>query len=162
MSKAELLANLQTENQEWEALLDQIGEARMEQPGVADDWSIKDIVAHLTGWRRRTVARLRAARRGAGEPVMDWPSELQTDDEINRWIYQRNRDRSLQEVLGDSRQIFQDMVAAVAAFSDDELADPQTFPWTEGEPLSAAMLFGHFHEEHEADMRAWLARQEAR
>ena len=156
------MADLQAENQEWEALLDQIGAARMDQPDVAEHWSIKDIVAHLTGWRRRTVAHLRAARRGEGAPVMDWPSELQTDDEINAWIYETNRDRSVQDVLADSRQIFQDMVAAVDAFSDDELADPQTIPWTEGEPLSAAMLFGHFHDEHEADMRGWLARQDAR
>ena len=50
MNKSELLNGLRKEYQQWEALLDQIGEARMDQPGVAADWSIKDIVAHLTGW----------------------------------------------------------------------------------------------------------------
>ena len=33
----------------------------MTQPEVAGGWSIKDIVAHITGWRRRTVNRFRAA-----------------------------------------------------------------------------------------------------
>jgi hypothetical protein len=26
------------------------------------------------------------------------------------------------------------------------------------EPMSAAAFFGHFHEEHEPDMRAWLGK----
>ena len=40
-----------------------------------------------------------------------------------------------------------------------ELLDPQRFAWMEGQPLTAAALFAHFHEEHEPDMRAWLAQQ---
>ena len=54
MNKSELLNGVREEYRQWEALLNQIGEARMDQPGAAADWSIKDIVAHLTGWRRRT------------------------------------------------------------------------------------------------------------
>ena len=49
MNKSELLNELQKEYGQWQALLDQIGPARMNQPGVTGDWSIKDIVAHLTG-----------------------------------------------------------------------------------------------------------------
>ena len=40
-------------------------------------------VAHLTGWRRRTVNRLRAEGRAEPEPPPPWPAYLQTDDEIN-------------------------------------------------------------------------------
>ncbi len=54
ISKTQLLAELNNENAYWQALLDDIGEANMTQPEVAGGWSIKDIVAHLTGWRRRT------------------------------------------------------------------------------------------------------------
>lgn len=49
MNKSELLNTLREEYQQWEALLDQIGAARMDQPGVNGEWSMKDIVAHLTG-----------------------------------------------------------------------------------------------------------------
>ena len=159
MTRSELLDSLKEENNQWEALLAQIGEARMDQPGVTEQWSIKDIVAHLTGWRRRTVARLQAAQRGEQEPLPPWLAHLQTDDEINAWIYATNRDRSVSEVLDDSRQVFQQLLAAIEAFPAAELIDPHRFHWMNGEPLSAAALFAHFHEEHEPDMRAWLARQ---
>jgi hypothetical protein len=161
MNKTELVNGLHEEQAGWEALLAQIGEARMEQPGVAGPWSIKDIVAHLTGWRRRTVGRLQAGSRGEPEPPPPWPAHFQTADEINAWLYEIDRDRSLREVLQDSRQVFQQLVAAIEAFPEAELMDPDRFPWLEGQPLNAAVLFGHFHEEHEPDMRAWLAQQQS-
>jgi hypothetical protein len=159
MTKAQLLADLQEENRAWEALLAEIGEARIGQPGVAGAWSIKDIVAHLTGWRKRTVARLQAAATGDPEPPPPWPSHLQTDDEINAWIYEMNQRRSLREVLDDSQQTFLALVTAIEALPEAELIDPHHFPWTNGEVLSAKAVFAHFHEEHEPDMRAWLAQQ---
>ena len=44
------------------------------------------------------------------------------------------------------------------AFSEADLLDPARFPWLEASdlPLTGAALYGHFHEEHEADVRAWL------
>lgn len=161
MNRSELLNGLREEYQRWEALLDQIGEARMGQPGVAGHWSIKDIVGHLTGWRRRTVGRLQAAQRGEGEPSPPWPAHLQTDDEINAWIYEANRGRSVREVLDDSHQVFQQLLAAIEGLPDDILSDPaRHLSWWEGQSVSAGDFFGHFHEEHEPDMRAWLAQGE--
>ena len=161
MNKAELLNGLREEYQQWDELLDQIGEAHMDQPGAAADWSIKDIVAHLTGWRRRTVARLQAAQRGEGEPLPYWPAHLQTDDEINAWMYESNRGRSVREVLGDSDHVFQQLLAAIEGLPDEVLSDPaRHLPWLEAQSIQPSDFFGHFHEEHEPDMRAWLERLE--
>ena len=66
MSKQTLLENLQLENQCWETLLEQVDPLLMDKPGFAGNWSVKDLVAHLTGWQRRTVLRLQAALRGGG------------------------------------------------------------------------------------------------
>jgi hypothetical protein len=157
-SKTQLLAELNNENAYWLALLDDIGEANMTQPEVAGGWSIKDIVAHLTGWRRRTVRRVQAALNHEPDFTPPWPPELQEDDEINAWIYESNRDRPLADVLSDSREVFQQLVDAIDAFPDNEHQDPQRIKWLEGEPLSGKLFFSHFHEEHEPDMRAWLVR----
>jgi hypothetical protein len=159
-AKAQLLADLRDEQTQWEALLQDIGEDHMTQPCGAGDWSIKDIVAHLTGWRRRTVARFQAALHHEPPPPPPWPADLQTDDEINAWIYAANRDLPLAEVLQESREVFQQLVEALDAFPAADLLDPARFPWLGSEdlPLTGAALFGHFHEEHESDMRAWLER----
>jgi len=107
MQKSELLSWLHEEYQQWEVFLDQIGPERMEQPGVAGDWSIKDIVAHLTGWQPKLISGLQAAQRGEPEPPPPWPAHLQTEDQINAWIYEANRRRSVREVLDESQHVFQ-------------------------------------------------------
>lgn len=160
MNKAKLLRELQEEYQNWQALLDQIGPAHMDQPGVAGSWSIKDVVAHLTGWRRRTVGRLQALQRGQSEPPPPWPVHLQTDDEINAWIYQSRQNYLVSEVLAESHQIFQQLLAAIEGLPEDVLAEVHRLPWMEGQPFNAAEFFAHFHDEHEPDMRAWLVRVE--
>lgn len=173
-TKARLLEDLNDEQARWEALLRDIGEDHMTQPGVEGEWSIKDIVAHLTFWRRRTVGRFQAALRNEPPPPSPWPSRLGTEkeidmrdeatawDEVNAWNYATNRDRPLADVLQESRDVFQQLVETLGAFPEAVLRDPNTtrFPWLQAEdlPLSGAAFFAHFHEEHEPDMRAWLER----
>jgi len=162
MRRAELLAELKSENEAWERLLAQIGEDRMDEPGAAGAWSIKDVVAHLTAWRRRTVGRLEAAAHGQPEPASPWPADLHEDDEINAWFHARDADKPVREVLSESRGVFQQLAAAIEKFPEAALDDPGRFPWMQGTPVSGAAFFAHFHDEHEADMRAWLSRQPAR
>ena len=158
LSKTQLLTELRTEQAAWEALLDEIGEAHMTQPEVAGGWSIKDIVAHLTGWRRRSVRRFQALLSHAQDFSPPWPPELREDDEINAWIYESNRDRPLADILSDSREVFQQLVNTLDAFSEAELQDLRRILGLEEEPVSGSLFFAHFHEEHEPDMRAWLAK----
>jgi hypothetical protein len=161
MKKSELLTWLQAAYQQWEALLDQIGLERMDQPGVNGQWSIKDLVAHLTGWQPRLIARIQAAQRGEPEPPPPWPAHLQGEDEINAWIYESNRGRPVREVLDASQQSFQQLLAVIEGLPDDVVIErewrlvhlgDQRFP--------AGEFFDHFHDDHEADVRAWLARVE--
>src|SRR5215217_4116813 len=125
MEKSEFLNGLKEEYHQWEALLSQFDPAHMDEPGVTGHWSIKDIVAHLTGWRRRTVARLQAAQRNEPEPPPPWPAHLQTDDEINAWIYEANRGRSVHEVLDESHQVFQQLLAVIEGLPDEVRIDPE-------------------------------------
>src|SRR5438067_12800425 len=89
-SKKQLLAEMQSEQAAWLALLDEIGEENMTQPEVAGGWSIKDIVAHITGWRRRTVLRFQAALDPTVDMTPYWPGELDEADAVdqtNAWTY---------------------------------------------------------------------------
>ena len=121
ISKKQLRASIQSEQAAWLALLDEIGEENMTQPEAASGWSIKDIVAHITGWRGRTVLRFRAALDPTRDMTPPWPAELgEVDedddvDEINAGIYKANRDRPPASVLNNSREVFQQLVTEVLA-----------------------------------------------
>jgi hypothetical protein len=167
MKKSELLTWLQEEYQQWEALLDEIGPARMEQPGVNGDWSMKDIAAHLTGWQPRLTAHLQAAQRGEPEPPLPWPAHLESEDEINAWIYESNKRRSVSDVLDESRQVFQQFLNVIEGLPEDVRIEQvhqggRVFHlvWLNGQRFPAGEFFDHFHDDHEPDIRTWLARVE--
>lgn len=164
MKKSELLSSLQEKNRKWEAYLDQIGLARMDQPGVNGAWSVKDIVAHLTGWNRKLVASLQAAQRGEPEPPPPWPANLQTEDEINAWIYESHRRRSVPEVLAEMKQVHGQLLAVIEALPNDariELIEPKYLVvWVGDTRFHVSEFFDHFDDDHEPDVSAWLTREE--
>ncbi|MGE5378977.1 MAG: ClbS/DfsB family four-helix bundle protein [Bacteroidota bacterium] len=166
MNKSELINHLQAEYQNWEAFLDQIGSARMDLPGVNGDWSMKDIVAHLTGWNRWLVARVRAALGGEPEPPPPWPSQLGSDDEINAWIHEHYRNFSVQEVMEETDYGLQQLLVLMEGLPEDvriEHVEPALhLVWIGEERYPVSEFFDHFRDDHEADVRAWLVREESK
>jgi len=167
MNKSDLLNWLHEEYRQWEALLAQIGPERMDQGGVAGTWSIKDIIAHLIPDNQRLIANIRAAQHGEPEPPPPWPAHFQTDDDINAWIYAANRERPVRDILDESQQFFQQLIAIVEGLPDDIRIEivPQAgrecyFIWLDDQRVRPGEFFDHFHEDHEPDIRAWLARIE--
>lgn len=168
-TKSHMLDSIRAHRARWEALLAEVGEERMLEPGVMGSWTFKDVAAHLTAWRERvTIDRLEAAQRD--EPVRPppWPLELNEDDDadvqvINQWIYLHNRDRSLSEVLADACESWRRMEVAVEGLSEQVLTGPNRFSWMNGEPIGEVVpgSSGHF-EEHEEMIRAWLDGASAR
>jgi len=162
MNKNSLLDRIKLERGFWETLLDEVGEANMTQPGATGDWTFKDVVAHLAQWRQQTIAKLSAAKQQQPPTPPPWPAFLNEETEteqINDWIYETNRHRSLEEVLNESRQQFDRLEELVQSLSEQDLLDPNRFAWMQGKPLGPTLLessFGHFHEEHEPILRIWL------
>ncbi len=59
MDKATFINTLEQSRAEWEALLAQVDEERMLQPGAAGKWSVKDVIAHVTWGEREIVPIMR-------------------------------------------------------------------------------------------------------
>jgi hypothetical protein len=160
MNKAELLTWLMEEQQKWELLLAAIGETRMEQAGVNGDWSMRDIVAHLTGWQRWLVARLQAAAQGQPEPSPPWPAEVTTDDATNTWIYETNRTRSARQVLDDAAAVYAQLAETLNGLPDDcrieSINAKFHVVWIGEQQFAVGEFFHHFYDDHAADVRAWL------
>lgn len=162
MNKSELLDWLRQQDRDWQALLAEIGTARMDEPGVNGEWSMRDLIVHLVGWNHWVVARLRAAQRGEPEPLPPWDPTLKTDDEINALIYDAYRGRSTQEVLDETNQVFRQLLAVTASLPDDvriETVEPAYYlVWVGDKRFQPGEFFDHFRDDHESNVRAWLAR----
>jgi hypothetical protein len=157
-TKVELIEQIQRERQEWESLLAEVGEERMEEPGAMGEWTFKDLVAHLTGWWQREVDRLEAIQDGR-RPTTPWPAHLRDVDEINRWLYETNRNRSLADVLADASASWRRLEDGMQRFSNQELMEPGRYKEMDQDALGPGILrdfTSHFRDEHEPDVRHWL------
>ena len=161
MNKADLLNAIRTERTRWESLVERAGEARMEQPGVEGVLSVKDLIAH-TSWYELEMVKLIREREVAESHESDlW--DVPTH-ERNKVIFVQNRQRPLSDVLAESRQAFQELVAEVQTLSDEDLVDPSHFqdmptnwvPWR----IIAENTYEHY-QEHSASLSAWLDKASA-
>jgi hypothetical protein len=157
MTGARLASILQDERTRWNALLAQIPANRMEEPGVEGDWSVKELVAHLTWFERRVVE-------SAGQ-ILQTGTFTRPDrngmtlDEWNAHLAAESRTRPLGEVLAEANQVFDQLLAVVSACPEDILNDPRRLglpedfvPWMG----VANNSYAHYRE-HEPALHAWLA-----
>jgi uncharacterized protein (TIGR03083 family) len=154
-TRAELLQTIERERAAWRALLAEIGEERMQEPGPMGAWTFKDLTAHLLAWDERLLARIEAGPDGTPAPAPR-PASLEGDDAINAWIQAHYRDRPLRDVLADMDGSYARLAALIEAMPEDQLLTPGRFDFMEGRALVEGAFFGHLHEEHEPAIRAWL------
>lgn len=170
MNKSELLDWLKAEHQQWEALLNRIDPGHMAQVGVTPQWSIKDLIAHLIPDGVRSIDQLQAGQHNdAGTPPPPWPAHLQNDDEINAWIYETNRARSVQQILEELEQTFQQLFALVEELPEriqvetvHQEGRKYYFVLMGDQRIQPGYIFDHFHDDHEQDVLAWLDQIEGR
>jgi hypothetical protein len=163
--KTTLLNNLKTERAAWEALVAQVGEAHLTDPGVEGDWSVKDVIAHIAAYEEWTADQLRAVARGEREAYISdaIPAAARglDVDARNAIIFEATRTQSLAKGLAQARATFDGLVAAIEALPEDALSEPNRSGWTKEQPLLepvAGNTYEHYHE-HIPLLEAWLARR---
>lgn len=90
--------------------------AMRDAPAPDGGWSPKDVQAHLSAWKRRTVARLRALRDGTDEPT-----EVETDA-TNAIFHAERAGWSWSQVAADADATTDDLIAEIEAAADETLA----------------------------------------
>ena len=151
-----LAATIDAEHRAWRDRIAEIGEDRMTEPGPMGEWTFRDLVVHLLGWRERTIARLEAVAAGRPDPADPWPAELDDDDAINDWFQAQGADRSVRDVLDAADRSYERLGAALASIPAETLTDPAGIPWLDGVAAIDVDWLSHLHEEHDPSIRAWL------
>jgi uncharacterized protein (TIGR03083 family) len=156
INKALLLERIQADREALDTLLAGAPEEQMTKPGVVGQWSLKDIIAHIT-WHEQQMVIVLQERRLAGSDLWNL-----TTDERNHAIYEQNRDRPLAEVLAESRQVYELLLESLQTVADADLNDPALFQGMPPDWIPAQLIAHNTYEHyrhHLDDIRAWL-RQE--
>ena len=127
---------------------------------VIDWWTIKDLIGHVTTWYLVARQFLREYARG------DVPVQLgfgQSDDEVDRYNKRaaaQRRDYSLARVRAELDAAYRDLIAAVEALRDADVAKQLSAPWGDGdnlEKLIAVNSYGHLPE-HVEQIQEWKSK----
>lgn len=152
-SKSELMSAIE---REWKSLMAVV--AKLEKANKltipdAGGWSAKDNLAHLAEWMN-VLTGYHMDRRpshevlGVSEDVTkDWDMEV-----INPVLYERNRNRSTQDVLDELQRVYAELVAKLNGTPFEDLLKPRHADDPEKRPLLLWVLGDtteHFAEHRE-------------
>lgn len=143
ISKTELIKLLHSERNQLKDLLNRINEKRMEIPNVQGNWSVKDIIAHITVWEHRGTKWIEAIVKGeepkiplAGYIVSDMDNMVKIINKLNEETYQKNKNRPLKDILEEFDEAFLKLIEQVQALSEDQLNKSFQADWTPNNRIS--------------------------
>ena len=136
-----------------EELLPKIDPQKEIYPG----WTIRDILAHMTGWDDATIDALRSH-------VTEFPPSvpaIHSLDEYNALTVTSRKDLDYVQVRKEWRLTRQVLRAIIEALPEDKFFNPVIVPWGEKATVPHLVDLFHDHEqEHCQDILAWLKHSE--
>lgn len=160
VDKIQLLEWITASRAELDAVIAPLTAAQMVAPGAEGALSVKDLLAHVSWWERRTLRALAYAARGEAPPKLAAEGEGEAGvNLVNAETFAANRDRSLDDVRAEYAQSGRDLLAALEDYSEADLFDEEGFTRILEFPalyLIAGDTYLHYPD-HVASIRAWLA-----
>jgi uncharacterized protein (TIGR03083 family) len=129
-------------------------EQMVRRPGPQEDWSVKDLIAHLAWWESFILERVKDLINGARSQ----PAEHH--DVLNARVYEQHRDNSLAEVLAAFDANWPKLEALISSLNDEQLNTPAYYRTYDGIallPVLGAGTFSHYPG-HMTDLRAYVER----
>jgi hypothetical protein len=112
----------------------------MEKSGVVDEWSVKDLLAHLVEWERMFTSWYQAGlRREVPEipaPGYSWIKM----NALNEQIYRKHRERPLEQVLQDFKESYDQIYELVEGMSEEEIFTTGRYTWVEKGNLTGYIM----------------------
>ena len=157
MKRDELLEALSTARARLDAALEGLTADELAQPGVLGQWSIKDVLAHITAWDVDLLTNVGKVKRGQKPGRVVWDNaSIQAQNEAWHTEFQA---RPLERVLADYEGVHQQLLKRVQGLGDAELEAPAA--WLDGQPLYKYFVDNvvTHEDEHAAELEAWRKAQ---
>lgn len=166
MTKDELIDALEDSREAFLDVLETIPPEYWEKEGATGNWSVKDVLHHLTMWEAELVRLLwliSQAQVSSGPPPNNALFSDMPFDERNALWQAQGQTRTLDQVLEDFRGVRRQTTRRLLSIPEKTLQNPDQFAWMKGAPLSKLVFEVSIkHEgEHAQTLRDWDYRQQA-
>ena len=103
--------------------------------GSMEDWSVKDILAHLVDWEQRFIGWYKAGQKGeipvTPEAGYTW-RELPT---LNQDWCEKHKNDALEDVLEQFAKSYLEILELVEGMNEEEIFEEEYYEWTGSTPL---------------------------
>ena len=126
---------------------------QMHQSGASGEWTVKDVLAHISAWERRMLSWISSHLLGASPDVpLPWDVER-----MNAEAYAQVKDKPLAEVLEEFHQSYRDALALTESLNEEQLKTIYTNTWPMAPLwLGVAANTNWHYKEHRESIEAWL------
>jgi hypothetical protein len=132
-----------------QSAIDRAGPDLMMKPGTWGEWTLKDLLAHLTYWQTSAIDRMHKVATGRRDEIQLLGDD-QAIDQINENVYRANRDRPLAEMLDAFHSTYLTFRTSVKSLPPEVYREPMTEGVFSVARTVQADGYGH-DEEHRAD-----------
>ncbi|MBE0411204.1 MAG: ClbS/DfsB family four-helix bundle protein, partial [Anaerolineales bacterium] len=122
MPKSTILKALDESRKQLVSTIEGLSDEDMQMPTLAGEWSVKDILVHLTMWEAEMVKLLWQASQGMKPNTAHF--SIVPIDEINAEWFEANLARSLNRVMDDFHAVRKQTIRRLEDFTEDELDNP--------------------------------------
>jgi uncharacterized damage-inducible protein DinB len=128
----------------------ELSDEEMAQPGVAEKWSVRDVLAHVAAWDRAVTAGFREMLDNKRPELIDLDEEAM--DEFNLRNHRTTLQQTLDEVIAELNASRQEMIEFLREIDNARLFAPA--PGDEHADLSIAgqVRVQAAHDEEHAEM----------
>ena len=152
----ELLDGLEAARHEFLAALGDIDPALRLTSGLVEDWSARDLLAHVGYWTGHAAESLHRAEQGE---LSDFGRDELSVDERNEVVTRVARETDFATVASREQGAYDAFVARLTAVDPESLGDRNA----EGDTLEEIVGFdgADHYREHTLDIRAWFDGKDA-
>jgi hypothetical protein len=136
-TKQQLIEDAQTERAALEKLLATLTPVQMTQSATADNWSAKDVLAHLIEWEGMVMKWYETGAKGKVPAVPSEEYNWGQLPQLNHAIYLKHRDRSLVEVQKEFKSSYKKIMKVIESIPEKELFTRVQYTWTRNNLLAA-------------------------
>ena len=147
MNKEEILDQLDNSREQMLVLLEPLSDEALLQPGVMGDWSVADILVHLTAWESELVTALLQINKG--KKPDRWLAANADVEAYNAGRYAETKGRDLDRVFADWHNVRLKLEEWLDSFSEDDLNNAKRYRWAKNHSLGQIIIETSF--EHEAE-----------
>ncbi|MFX0016052.1 MAG: ClbS/DfsB family four-helix bundle protein [Promethearchaeota archaeon] len=119
--KEKLIELIKAERKNLELMINDLSKDQMLSPNVQGEWSIKDIIVHLTTWEQHGMGWIKAISKGDNPDVPLKGYSWKDFELLNEEIYQKNRNRPLEEIISESTETFNNLIKLLQEFPKEYL-----------------------------------------